>query len=205
MWTPTEWAQKFKCFPNCHRVKWFHETELRRIYLLQVTWFIAWLMMKSHQQKRPRTGIVTRQLFFFSNLSQRERLSEIKPPLQNQLCMQRRIFQENNPLLSQNTKSQSDDDFLGCCPSPVYLILGSSWDPLVPDPAFDRHFPSYWMDKCKTSSMIAKCGKIFCSNFVQGFYFKILIWADWLISKSQLKANGVDSLILLAIYNKSSA
>ena len=112
---------------------------------------------------------------FFSNLSQREILSEIKPPLQNQLCMQRRIFQENNPLLSQNTKSQSDDDFLGCCPSPVYLILGSSWDPLVPDPAFDRHFPSYWMDKCKTSSMIAKCGKIFCSNFVQGFYFKILI------------------------------
>ena len=103
---------------------------------------------------------------FFEDLSQRERLSEIKPPLQNQLCMQRRIFQENNPLLSQNTKSQSDDDFLGCCPSPVYLILGSSWDPLVPDPAFDRHFPSYWMDKCKTSSMIAKCGKIFCCNFV---------------------------------------
>ena len=98
---------------------------------------------------------------FFEDLSQRERLSEIKPPLQNQLCMQRRIFQENNPLLSQNTKSQSDDDFLGCCPSPVYLILGSSWDPLVPDPAFDRHFPSYWMDKCKTSSMISKCGKFF--------------------------------------------
>ena len=98
--------------------------------------------------------------------SQLKRLFEIKPPLQNQLCMQRRIFQENNPLLSQNTKSQSDDDFLGCCPSPVYLILGSSWDPLVPDPAFDRHFPSYWMDKCKTSSMIAKCGKIFCCNFV---------------------------------------
>ena len=108
---------------------------------------------------------------FFENLSQRERLSEIKLPLQNQLCMQRRIFQENNPLLSQNTKSQSDDDFLGCCPSPVYLILGSSWDPLVPDPAFDRHFPSYWMDKCKTSSMIAKCGKIFCCNFVGYLHF----------------------------------
>ena len=92
------------------------------------------------------------------------RVLSTESELQNQLCMQRRIFQENNPLLS-HTKSQSDD-FLGCCPSPVYLILGSSWDPFVPDPAFDRHFPSYWMDKCKTSSMIAKCGKIFCSNCV---------------------------------------
>ena len=92
---------------------------------------------------------------FFENLSQKEILSEIKPPLQNQLCMQRRIFQENNPLLSHTKNS---DDFLG---DPAYLIFGSSWDPCVPDPAFDRHFPSYWMDKCKTSSMISKCGKFF--------------------------------------------
>ena len=55
-------------------------------------------------------------------------------------------------------RTPDNDDFIGCCTSPVYLILGSIWDPLLPDPAFDRHFPSYWMDRLKTS-MIAKSGK----------------------------------------------
>ena len=59
---------------------------------------------------------------------------------------------------SQVSIATNNDDFIGCCASPVYLILGSIWDPLVPDPAFDRHFPSYWMDRLKTS-MIAKSGK----------------------------------------------
>ena len=37
--------------------------------------------------------------------------------------------------------------FLNVCKPSNHLILGSLWDPLLPDPAFDRQFPSYWMDR----------------------------------------------------------
>ena len=78
----------------------------------------------------------------------------VLPNRQSQVCMREHDSTSTASLL----RTPNNDDFIGCCTSPVYLILGSIWDPLLPDPAFDRHFPSYWMDRLKTS-MIAKSGK----------------------------------------------
>lgn len=56
--------------------------------------------------------------------------------------------------------SAVSDYFLNTCyPVEKYLILASLWDPLLPDPAFDRHFPSYWMDRVQTSLIASKNGK----------------------------------------------
>ena len=40
-----------------------------------------------------------------------------------------------------------------------HLILATLWDPLIPDPAFDRHFASYWMDQLQAESSMHKNGK----------------------------------------------
>ena len=51
-------------------------------------------------------------------------------------------FDRNNPEL-----------FLNMCHPRNHLILGSLWDPFLPDPAFDRQFPSYWMDRLQMSPL----------------------------------------------------
>ena len=49
------------------------------------------------------------------------------------------------------------------CNPRKHWILATLWDPLIPDPAFDRHFASYWMDQLQSESSIQKNGEK--SNF----------------------------------------
>ena len=45
------------------------------------------------------------------------------------------------------------------CNPRKHWILATLWDPLIPDPAFDRHFASYWMDQLQSESSIQKNGE----------------------------------------------
>ena len=52
------------------------------------------------------------------------------------------------------------------CNPRKHWILATLWDPLIPDPAFDRHFASYWMDQLQSESSIQKNGEKKNSNWV---------------------------------------
>ena len=59
------------------------------------------------------------------------------------------------------------------CNPRKHWILATLWDPLIPDPAFDRHFASYWMDQLQSESSIQKNGEK--SNFLSIFLVKMLL------------------------------
>ena len=49
---PTEWAQKFKFLQKSCRVKWFHEMELRGLYL-----YFSWISLIMYIATVYRTGV----------------------------------------------------------------------------------------------------------------------------------------------------
>ena len=59
--------------------------------------------------------------------------------------------------LSSTSVSACDLMYLDGCHPNTHLILGSLWDPLIPDPAFDRQFPSYWIDRLQMA-LLPKSG-----------------------------------------------
>ena len=59
------------------------------------------------------------------------------------------------------------------CNPRKHWIIATLWDPVIPDPAFDRHFASYWMDQLQSESSIHKNGNyclIFYSFLEQNYY-----------------------------------
>ena len=66
------------------------------------------------------------------------------------------------------------------CNPRKHWIIATLWDPLIPDPAFDRHFASYWMDQLQSESSIQKNGEK--SNF---YNFTIFLVKMLLLSETK--------------------
>ena len=88
------------------------------------------------------------------------------------------------------------------CNPRKHWILATLWDPLIPDPAFDRHFASYWMDQLQSESSIQKNGEK--SNF---YNLTNYIRTQDSISDKELRRRQRDSFLftLVVVYSKFAA